>query len=296
VEIEVIATPIKRFAVVLFILLMVSTVASQQQPRQTRKLIETYLGFDRNLYPGDNSLAELRKTFSFSGYWLNNPPGESSNSWKGKRQLIESHGFGFLVLFNGKRYAELKIPANPVALGKADAQAAAQAATGERFPANTIIFLDIEEGGRLLSEQQAYLHAWIDELKIHHYRAGVYCSGIPVKEAGGTTVTTALSIRQNTAGRSIVFWISNDACPPAPGCSLSKHPASPSLSGISFADVWQFAQSPRRKEFTAACATTYNTDANCYPPSPALNKIFVDVNTAHSPDPSHGRNRSPGEH
>lgn len=286
----------ERCAVVLCILMVVSTALSQQQPRQTHKGVGAYLGFDRNVYPGDQSWAELRKTFSFTGYWLNNPPGESFNSWRGKRQLIHSYGFGFLVLFNGKRYAELKTPADPVALGKADARAAAKAARNDGFPANTIIFLDVEEGGRLLPEQQAYLHAWIDELALHHYLAGVYCSGIPVREAGGTTVTSAENIRQNAEGRSIVFWISNDVCPPAPGCSLPKHPRLPSLSGISFAEIWQFAQSPRRKEFTAACAATYNTDGNCYPPSPALNKIFVDVNTANSPDPSHGRTRSALQH
>jgi hypothetical protein len=105
-----------RCAVLLCILLLGSTAVSEQQARQTRKVVKTYLGFDRNLYPGDESWAELRKTFSFTGYWLNSPPGERSNTWQRKRQLIESHGFGFLVLFSGKRYAELKAPADPVAL------------------------------------------------------------------------------------------------------------------------------------------------------------------------------------
>jgi hypothetical protein len=38
---------------------------------------QTYLGFDRNDYPGDANLAALRKTFAFSGYWLNNPRGST---------------------------------------------------------------------------------------------------------------------------------------------------------------------------------------------------------------------------
>src|ERR1700756_749531 len=37
-----------------------------------------YLGFDRNDYPGDANLAVLRRTFSFTGYWLNVPPGAQS--------------------------------------------------------------------------------------------------------------------------------------------------------------------------------------------------------------------------
>src|SRR6267378_2238263 len=34
-----------------------------------------YIGFDRNDYPGDSNLKILRRTFSYSGYWLNDPPG-----------------------------------------------------------------------------------------------------------------------------------------------------------------------------------------------------------------------------
>ena len=38
--------------------------------------ISAYLGFDRNAYPGDANLKALHQTFSYTGYWLNNPPGE----------------------------------------------------------------------------------------------------------------------------------------------------------------------------------------------------------------------------
>ena len=33
-----------------------------------------YLGFDRNVYPGDANLKTLHQTFSYTGYWLNVPP------------------------------------------------------------------------------------------------------------------------------------------------------------------------------------------------------------------------------
>ena len=49
-----------------------------------------YLGFDRNDYPGDANLGALRQTFSYSGYWLNNPPGERANTWTGHRATVES--------------------------------------------------------------------------------------------------------------------------------------------------------------------------------------------------------------
>jgi hypothetical protein len=57
----------------------------------------SYLGFDRNTYPGDANLKALHQTFSYTGYWLNNPPGERTNTWTGHRAAVESAGFGFLA-------------------------------------------------------------------------------------------------------------------------------------------------------------------------------------------------------
>src|SRR5712692_5001349 len=62
----------------------------------------SYLGFDRNIYPGDAALPVLRKTFTFTSYWLSPPPGEKTNTWSGKRELLRSQGFGFVVLFRGR--------------------------------------------------------------------------------------------------------------------------------------------------------------------------------------------------
>ena len=247
-----------------------------------------YLGFDRNDYPGDGNLKTLRQTFSYTGYWLNNPPGENQNSWTGKRQRIESAGFGFLVLFNGRLYKELK--RNPAAIGEQDAQAAIASARREGFPARTLVFLDIEEGGRMLPEQKAYIYAWVDGLTAAGFRAGVYCSGIPAKE-GKATIVTAEDIRANAQGRTIAFWVTNDVCPPSPGCTESNPPPNPSESGVNFAETWQFAQSPRRKGFSVACRG-YSPDKNCYPPGTGPGSgLHVDLDTANSADPSSGRKR-----
>lgn len=248
-----------------------------------------YLGFDRNTYPGDANLKALRQTFSYAGYWLNNPPGEKTNSWSGHRASIESAGFGFLVLFNGRLYFELKSVARATKLGKSDAQAAAAAARRESFPAHTIIFLDQEQGGRMLPEQKAYIYAWVDAVTDAGFRAGIYCSGIPSPD--DQNVVTAEDIRANAGARHIVCWAINDACPPAPGCTFPKAPPSPAESGVRFAEVWQFAQSPQRVEVAGRCYG-YSRDANCYPPGiSALQQLHVDLNSATSPDPSNGRSR-----
>ena len=246
---------------------------------------DDYLGFDRNEYPGDPNLKTLRQTFSYAGYWLNNPPGEKRNTWAGHRAAVESAGFGFLVLFNGRLYAELKSEAKAAALGRSDAQAAAAAARREGFPAQTVIFLDQEQGGRMLPEQSAYIHAWVDGVVAAGFRAGIYCSGMAAADDGN--VVTADDIRQNAAGRHIVYWVTKDACPPAPGCAFPRQPPSPTQSGVDFVEVWQFAQSPQRKDVAGRC-TNYTHDGECYPPG-APAGLHVDINTATSADPSHGR-------
>jgi hypothetical protein len=246
-----------------------------------------YLGFDRNEYPGDANLKALHQTFSYTGYWLNHPPGEKTNTWTGHHAAVESAGFGFLVLFNGRLYAELKSVARATKLGNSDARTAAAAAHREGFPARTIIFLDQEQGGRMLPEQKAYIYAWVDAITAAGFRSGIYCSGIPAADDG--KVVTAEDIRQSAAGRQIVYWAINDACPPAPGCTFPGSPPSPAQSGVSFAEVWQFAQSPQRKEVAARCSN-YNRDGNCYPLGvAAAQQLHVDLNAATSPDPSNGR-------
>jgi Domain of unknown function (DUF1906) len=261
-------------------------------PRQSPSSSGTrsYLGFDRNTYPGDAAIATLRKTFAFTGYWLNTPPGESSNTWQGKREILNSHGFGFLLLFNGRLYKDLKSVAEARKIGTRDAVSAVASARKEGFPGGAIIFLDQEQGGHMLPEQRAYLHAWMDGIAANGFRVGIYCSGIPSTESGQRGVITADDIRDGAEGRKITFFVYNDACPPSPGCSAAANPPAPESSGVTFAAVWQFAQSPRRAEFTARCSAHYDADGNCYAPMfQRSSGLEVDVSSATSPDPSSGR-------
>jgi hypothetical protein len=274
----------------LLIVMSILGAASAQSPQSTPASSgSTYLGFDRNNYPGDETLAILRTSFSYTGYWLNQPPSARTNTWTGKRQKLQSMGFGFLVLFNGRLYSDLKTVTAATKLGTSDAEAAVAAARREGFPAQTIIFLDQEQGGRMLPEQKAYIYAWVDGVIAGKFGAGIYCSGISAAKEGGENIVTADDIRQNAGGRKIAYWIANDACPPSPGCTLPTHVPRPADSGIRFADVWQYAQSPRRPE-AASCRANYHSDGNCYPPGIAFAKhLHIDVNTATSMDPSHGR-------
>src|SRR6266436_7759487 len=97
----------KKKAAILIIMLATLSGCSDRLRSQTEGKT-AYLGFDRNEYPGDETLVALRRKFSFTGYWLNTPPGATGNSWAGKRDAARAAGFGFLVLFNGRLDAELK--------------------------------------------------------------------------------------------------------------------------------------------------------------------------------------------
>jgi hypothetical protein len=286
-----------RLLITIFAALALTALTEAQQPSpqaalRTPQASGSYIGFDRNDYPGDENLAALRRHFSFAGYWLNIPPGARQNPWEGKREVLLRHGFGFLVLFNGRLDTEImkarKSGIDPAHLGQNDAAAAIAAAQREHFPSGTILFLDQEEGGRLLPEQAAYLFAWTEAVSHSGYRAGVYASGQPVNEGHGQTITTAEDIRNHVATQhlhQIAFWVAQDACPPSNGCTLQA-PALAS-SGTPEAVVWQYVQSPRRRSITAACAQSYAADGNCYVPD--LPGQHLDLNVATSPDPSHGR-------
>ncbi len=268
------------------------TVASpiRAQPIPTAST-RPYAGFDSNVYPGDAALPALRRRFTFAGFWLNNPPRTTQNTWRGKREALLHNNFGFLVLANGRLEAELanaRRTTTAVRFGERDAAEAIAAARREGFPARTIIFLDQEEGGRLTEDQSAYLFAWTETVARSGFRPGVYASGQAVGDGPGKTITTIQNIRETVASRhlrEIAIWVYQDACPPAPGCTLQPPP--PTASGTADVTAWQYAQSPRRKLNTAACAKTYPPDGNCY--APELPALPLDLSVSTSADPSHGR-------
>jgi len=277
------------FAAIAFALLFPHSAGTSapSQAKVENPPLQTYLGFDANDYPGDDALPGLRRTFTFSGYWLNTPPGAKTNSWIGKRAELLKNGFGFLILFNGRLSKELQPPVDPRDLGTGDADAAVAAAQREGFSAgmSTVIYLDIEEGGRMLTSQINYIKGWKSGVDSRGFAAGVYCSGMKVKEGKGQTITTAGDIHERAP--VMAYFIYNDACPPSPGCAYLKNPPLPSQSGFSGARVWQFAQSPRRRNFTERCGATYSSDGNCYPPvGNAAGHILLDLDSSVSADPS----------
>ncbi len=250
------------------------------------------IGFDSNEYPGDAALPTLRRHFAFAGYWLTNPPGAHHNPWLGKRDILLRNNFGFLVLANGKTDAEIsrakRSGTSPAALGAKDAAIAIAAAQREHFPAHTIIFLDQEEGGRLNDNQSTYLLAWTEAVAHSNFLPGVYASGQPVDDAPGKTITTIQNIRELVAAQhlhEIAFWVYQDGCPPANGCTLNPPPHHRQRHARRHSLAVRPIPPPPRDH--PACAKTYATDNNCYDPN--LPNFTLDFSVATTADPSHGR-------
>ncbi|HEX3571933.1 MAG TPA: glycoside hydrolase domain-containing protein [Acidobacteriaceae bacterium] len=210
---------------------------------------------------------------------------------------MKQQGFGFLVLFNGRLDSELKT-SDPAKFGTMDGRAAVAAAAKEGFPKNVLIFLDQEEGGRLFSEQIAYIFAWADEVRSAGARAGIYCSGIDVPD-GQTTISTARDIAAHEKARiaarkldtssahhgSLALWIVNDECPPSPGCTSTRELPTVGLASPGVV-VWQYVRSPIT-QFGAACRKTYAPDGNCYASGlPPTTATFLDLDVASSANPS----------
>lgn len=277
----------KRPAIASFVLLFAAfaelgLMATRQSTSAVQTERNVYLGFDRNEYPGDAALPILRKSFSFAGYWLTAPPNTSENTWAGKRDAMNKQGFGFLLLARG-RSASI-IQSDTAANGIADAREAASNAAREGFVKGSTIFLDIEEGGRLPPQFHTYLRSWIDELTRLGFKAGVYCSGMPVNDGDSRTIVTSDDIRSNIGKRNVAFWVVNDSCPPSPGCTSTGLPG-PTRSGVGYATAWQFVRSPRSKETALACAG-YAKDDNCYTALDTAHRWHLDLEVANSENPS----------
>jgi len=249
-----------------------------------------YLGFDRNEYPGDDVMAQMKAKFSWVGYWLTVPPGAQFNEWSGKRDVLLKQGWGFLLLANGKLEKEILMGQSsgisPEAQGKQDAIDAVSAAKNEGFPAHAILFLDQEEGGRLTDVQAKYLLAWTETVATTTYRPGVYASGQPVPD--DENITTVNDIRARVkAGHlhEVAIFDTQDACGPSNGCTMTPKPLSE--AGEPSLNSWQYSQSPQRPDITKSCAKTYAPDGKCY--APGFPKVFLDLDLAASADPSAGR-------
>lgn len=139
-----------------------------------------HLGFDRSAYPGDAVMRSLwdNTPLEFVGIYLAPAPSHGDAAWMSKVPMLRDMGWGFLPVYVGQQ-----APGGPgshvltAERGVADAQNAAALAASAQFPSGSVVYLDIELGGRLPDDFLHYIGAWVEEMNARtDYWAGVYCS------------------------------------------------------------------------------------------------------------------------
>lgn len=235
-------------------------------------------GFDRLAYPGDTIMQNLwtKTSLAFTGFYLAPAPDHPDTSWMAKRATLKNMGWGFAVIYVGRQAGWTNLT---YAQGQTDGTNAANLASQAGFPANTVLFLDIETGGTLPTNLISYIQGWANQVWFHtQYDVGVYCSFYQ----SAAQIHTALS-----SIPSVVFWCWNINCGPSVGCLISGSAPNPANCGVSYAAVWQYAQSPLNSVGNCSGYKPSGTHYVCEPIGdyPSLD---MDLDCATSANPSNG--------
>lgn len=135
----------------------------------------SFRGFDTDMFPGFDAMADIKQAFDFVGYYLR-APSHPDQSWIGKRSGLAQLGYGLAPIFVGQ---ETEGPGSHVVTaerGELDGVAAAQAMLAEGFAEGARVFLDLENGPPFGVLQADYVAAFARACVAGGIEAGVYCS------------------------------------------------------------------------------------------------------------------------
>ena len=203
-----------------------------------------YLGFDTSDYPGDAAMRAWREhaDYDWVGYYLQ-APCHKDDSWSGKRDTLETMGWGVAVVYVGQqtwgkrpRAGSQKTrgttcAANLVstAQGRLDADDAIAKTAAEGFPNRTAIFLDLEHMNSVPNAMRDYYVAWTEAvLADGRYRPAFYAHNANAQRIYAD-IRALYDSRRVPADPP--FWI-------AGGSNFGRDRA-PQDVGHAFADVWQ---------------------------------------------------------
>jgi hypothetical protein len=208
-----------------------------------------HLGFDTNVYPGENALRAWKESapYEWVGFYLP-APCHKDDSWAGKRETLTELGYGTAVIYVGQQtWGRTTSPSAALtgralkkgktcdaalmgaARGKAEAADAVRKTAAEGFAEGTVIFLDVERMERVPVAMRDYYRAWVAAvLADGRFRPGVY-----VHKYNAELVYDDVKREFGRAGSAEepTFWV-------ASGRGFS-HDAAPTDVGHQFAGVWQ---------------------------------------------------------
>lgn len=228
-----------------------------------------FLGFDTNVYPGDEAMREWKTAspYEWVGYYLP-APCHKDPSWSGKRERLEAMGWGIAVIYVGQqvwggipttpgityisrrvraggtkrspRYRTVR-EARRVAIGECsaarvdaahgtrEAEDAVAKTAAEGFPRGTVIYLDIERVEVMPQRFRDYYMAWTDRV----LRDGRFRIGAYVHTHNANVVFADMKsvMEQHGVEEDPKMWVAK---------GKGFHPAAiPEEVGHAFAAAWQ---------------------------------------------------------
>ncbi len=175
-------------------------------------------GFDTSIYPGDATMSAWVKPaspYKWVGYYLQ-APCHRDPSWMTQAELLSGAVTCSRTLVTTEQ-------------GTTDGIDAVTKTAAERFPAGTVIYLDIEHMDSIPASMDAYYRAWVQQvLADGRFRPGIY-----VHKANAAAIYEGVrrAYADMNATGTAVFWVTSSS-----GFSIDK---SPDQVGFAFASVWQ---------------------------------------------------------
>ncbi|HEX3865297.1 MAG TPA: glycoside hydrolase domain-containing protein [Gemmatimonadaceae bacterium] len=210
-----------------------------------------FVGFDTHTYPGTATMRAWKNApgapYSWVGFYLQSPC-HANASWSGKRDTLQTMGWGLAVVYVGQqtwgkkppklsalaRQALRKHTSCSTALvtadeGTANADEAVRRASAEGFQNGVVIFLDLERMETIPPAMRDYYRAWVARmLQIGRYRPGVYAHQHNAQQVYADVQDVFVAAGDTEPPR---FWI-------AGGKDFDEGRA-PQDVGFAFAGVWQ---------------------------------------------------------
>jgi hypothetical protein len=210
-----------------------------------------YVGFDTHTYPGSGVMRAWKETpgspYSWVGYYLPSPC-HDDKSWTGKRDTLQSMGWGVAVVYVGEqtwRKTPRRLTATQAdvlrkktdcasdlvsgAEGTRNADDAVAKATAEGFQSGVVVFLDLERMEKIPPAMTDYYKAWAARM----LATGKYLPGFYAHEHNAQQIFNDVSDVFKAAGDTTTprCWI-------AGGKGFDEGRA-PQDVGFAFAGMWQ---------------------------------------------------------
>jgi len=132
-------------------------------------------GMDTSDFPGHAVLGWYWANcgFRYTGFYVAPAPRHPNQSWMSQRDELAAAGWGFLPVYVG---LQINASGLSTANGAQHGKDAARLMTNAKFHAQTICYLDLEDGTEPSGNYAGYISAWVTALQGEGYVPGIYCS------------------------------------------------------------------------------------------------------------------------